>query len=403
MPSYKYAARDQRGAAVNGTLAAPSPEALADQLTRMGYFVTSFREAAEGAAADGLLQRLRRVGAEDLVLLNVQLAKMVHVGIPLVGALDTLALQTEHPRLRRVVGEVAQAVEGGISFSQALSRHPAVFSPLFVNMVHAGEVSGKLDEVLRRLALFAKREAELNEQIKTASAYPKVLLAVGVGVITFLLAAIIPKFMKIFQEANVPLPLPTRLIYQLSELLRHHWLLLGFGLLTAVVGVRQALRTPSGRRLADSLLLRIPVVGELARKAVLSRLCRTLETLFSSGVPVLESLEIAEKTCGNMVLADVMRQVQESVKQGKAISEPLKAHPAFPPMVVQMIVVGEASGTLDQMLGEIAGHYDELVQHGIKRVTALMEPAFLMVMGAMVAFIMASILLPMFKMVNVVR
>lgn len=403
MPNYRYTARDERGNAVTGTLAAPGPEALADQLKRTGYLVTQTREVAEGPTVESLLQRLRRVGYDDLVLFNVQLSKMVQVGIPLVTALETLAQQTEHPRLRAAIGDVARTVEAGLSFSEALRKHPHIFSNLFINMIQAGEVSGKLDEVLRRLAEFTRYQASLREQVKTALTYPVILLVVGVAVIGFLVMGIIPKFMKIFLEAGVALPLPTAILYQVSQLVRGYWLwgLCGISLLGW--GLGRWIHTPQGRRTVDPMLLKLPVIGALARKVALSRFARTLETLLSSGVPILESLSIVEQTSGNVVIGDVVKTVQTSVKQGGAISDPLRVSQEFPPMVVQMITVGEASGTLDHMLGQIADHYDELVAHGIKRVTTLIEPIFLVVMGGMVAFIMASILLPMFRMVNVIH
>ncbi|MBI3011061.1 MAG: type II secretion system F family protein [Candidatus Omnitrophica bacterium] len=370
MPNYRYTARDERGNAVAGTLAAPTLEALADQLKRTGYLVTQTREVAEGTTMEGVLQGLRRVSYDDLVLFNVQLSKMVQVGIPLVSALSTLAQQTENRRLREAIGDVARTVEAGASFSEALGRHPSIFSNLFVNMIQAGEISGKLDEVLRRLAEFTRHQASLREQVKTALTYPAILLIVGVAVIGFLVTGIIPKFMKIFLEAGVALPLPTAILYRVSQLVRGYWAWGLGGLALAGWASSRWIHTPQGRRALDPMLLKLPVIGPLVRKVALSRFARTLETLLSSGVPILESLSIVEKTCGNVVIEDVIRTVQTSVKQGGAISDPLKMSQEFPPMVVQMISVGEAS---------------------------------VMIMGGMVAFIMASVLLPLFRMVNVIR
>lgn len=403
MPQYRYTARDERGNAISGALSAQSPEALADQLKRMGYLITRAEEHADGRAAGAVWARWCWINADDLVLFNVQLSKMVQVGIPLVTALDTLAQQEEHPRLRQVIREVARNVEAGSSFSKALGRHPAVFSELVINMVAAGEMSGKLDEILRRLATFAKHQADLRQQLATAMTYPLVLFVVGCAAAAFLLLHVIPKFITLFLESDVPLPLPTYVLYQLSQLLRRYWLAAIGALLAVGWGLRALIRAPQGRRWFDTLLLRIPVIGDLAGKAALSRLTRTLETLLSSGVPILESLAIAELTCGNTVIADACRAGQASVKRGGSLSDPLRASRDIPPMVAQMVAVGETSGTLDQMLGEIAEHYDELIQHGLKRLTTLIEPIFLIVMGGMAALIMASILLPLFRMVNVIR
>ena len=403
MPNFHYTARDERGNAVSGTLNALSSEALADQLKRMGYLVTRSREAADGGGVEDVLQRLRGVSDEDMVLFSVQLSKMVQVGIPLVTALQTLIRQTVNLRLREAIGDVARSIEAGSSFSEALAKHPRIFSPLFINMVRAGEVSGKLDEILRRLAVFAKSQAELREQLKTAMTYPVLLLVVGLGVMAFLVMGIIPKFMHIFLEAGVTLPLPTQLLYEASQWLRRYGLILLGALLAAGIGLQRYARTPIGRRRLDTAVLAIPVIGDLARKAALSRFSRALETLLSSGVSILESLAIAEQTCGNTVIADACRTAQTSVRQGGTMTDALKVNAEFPPMVVQMVMVGESSGTLSQMLGEIAEHFDDLVRHGLKRATTLVEPVFLMVMGGMVAFIMASILLPLFRMVNVIH
>lgn len=403
MPSYRYLARDERGKAVSGTMAAPNPEALAEQLKRTGYLVTRTRELGGESRSKSFLHQLQRVGYDDLVLLNIQLSKLVEVGIPLVTALRTLEAQTAHVRLREAIGQVATDVESGISFSEALARYPWLFSPLFVSMVRAGEASGKLDEILTRLAAFSQEQTELQQQLKTALTYPSLLLVLGVGIMVFLVEGIIPKFVVIFTEAGVPLPLPTFLLAHLSAWLRQQWGWVVVGMVVVGWAIREGLKTPPGRRFFDALVLKLPVIGPLVRKVVLGRFARTLETLLSSGVPILESLAIVEQTMGNVIIAQAVKEIQASVRQGGSLAEPLKRHPAFPPMAVQMIMVGESSGTVDRMLRELAAHYDLLVRHGIKRATAFVEPVFLMVMGGMVAFIMASILLPMFRLVNVIR
>lgn len=370
----------------------------------MGYLVTQARELPPGAAAAaGAPRGGGRVRYDDLVLFNVQLSKMIQVGIPLVTALDTLVQQTEAPGLRRAVQDVARSVEGGLGFSEALTRHRRIFSTIFINMVRAGEASGKLDEVLRRLSEFTRRQADIRRQLQTALTYPASLLAVSVVVAGVLVGGVIPKFMQIFLEAEVPLPLPTKVLYQVSQFLRQWWPAVIGGAAGVIWALRAYAQTPPGRRQYDTLILRLPVIGPLARKVALARFARVLETLLSSGVPILESLAIVQEACGNVLIGDVVQNVQTSVRQGGSLADPLRVSKEFPPMVVQMIAVGEASGTLDHMLAQIAEHYDELVMHGIKRAMAFVEPVFLIFMGGMVAFIMASILLPLFGMVNVVR
>lgn len=404
MPNYRYTARDRRGQAVNGTLTAPSPDALADELKRMGYLVTRFTPVAEGAGAPAGLPRFtRRVRLGDMAMLNVQLAKMVQVGIPLVTALDTLARQVESPRMRELMADLARTVEAGSSYSDALSRHPGAFPSLVVNMVRAGEASGRLEEILRRLAMLGKRQAELQQQLVTALTYPITLVLFGVGVCTFLVMGIIPKFMAIFTEAGVSLPLPTLILYQVSQVMRRFWLPGLLVLAASPLAAARLLKIAPVRHVIDGALLRVPVLGDLIQKTVLCNTAHTLATLFASGVPVLESLTIAEQTCGNTVIASGVARVRANVQQGGSLADPLRQNPVFPPMFVQMVSIGEGSGALDTMLEEVGSHYDELVQHGIKRVMSLIEPALLIVMGGLVALIMASVLLPLFRMVNVIK
>ena len=403
MPTYAYTARDQRGRAVAGTMAAASVEALADQLKHAGYLVTGSRERRAWLDFSAIRRIMESPPLSELVLFNVQLAKLIKVGIPLLTALRALEIQTTHRGLRSAIGDVGRELEAGSAFSDALARHPRIFSPLFISMVRAGEISGKLDEILTRLAEFSQREADLREQIKTALAYPLLLLVVGIGIMGFLVTSVIPKFMKVFLEAGVALPLPTWLLYQLSQVLRRGWLALLVVLAGAVWAACAYCRTPRGRKLTDTWLLRVPVIGPIARQAALARFSRTFETVASSGVPILEALTIVERTVGNVVLAEVVQRVHTNVRRGGSIAEPLQASGEFPPMAVQMITVGEASGTLDEMLGQLADHYDQMVRYAVKRSTAFIEPAFLAVMCGMVAFIMASVLLPLFQMLKVVH
>jgi type IV pilus assembly protein PilC len=403
MPTYTYTARDERGKAMQGTLVAPNPETLADQLKRTGYMVTKCQAKTERAAGAGWALPWQGVGYDDLVFFNVQLSTMVRVGLPLVTALTALMCQTDHPRLRAAIEDISRTVESGSSFSDALSRHPNIFSRLFMNMVRAGEASGKLDEILQRLAAHAKHQAELRQQLITALTYPAVLMVVGISVCLYLVTGVIPKFVVIFLEAGVILPLPTRLLYQLSQILAAYWWAIVAVVAGVVAGLYAFLQTPTGRRAGDRLSLKVPVIGDVVHKTALAQLSTTLSTLLTSGVPILDALAIAAQTCGNTVIAEQIDVVQTHVRQGGAIAEPLAESCLFPPMVVQMVTVGEASGTLDQMLAEVAVYYDEVVRHSLKRLMSLIEPAFLVIMGGMVGMIMASTLLPLFDMVSVIR
>ncbi len=403
MPQFDYTARDGRGRMVTGMLAAASPELLVDQLRQSGLTVTAVREKQAVLVRAGLTNWWESVSKDQRLLFSMELAKMVEVGIPLLTALRTLANQGESSVLRRIILDVATRIESGASLSDALRRHPRVFNEVFISLVRAGEASGKLDEVLRRLSDFSRQKASLHQQLVTALVYPCFLLVFGLGIMVFLVMGLIPKFMVLFIEAEVPLPTPTRVLYAASQMMQQQWLLVLLVLAACLALVVTYARSPVGHAQIDAALLRIPVIGSLVRQVVLSRLSRTFQTLVASGVPMLDALQIVEQACGNRVIARVVRAVHDNVKQGGTISEPLAASPHIPPMMAQMISVGEASGTVDQMLHHLADYFDERVQHGVKRVTAFVEPVFLIAMGAMVAFILASVLLPLFSLVSVAR
>ncbi len=402
MAEFRYTARDAQGRASTGIKTAATVDALVDDLKRSGLMVIRISEQAEKRSSF-VMPFASRVSEDHLLLFFIELAKMVEVGIPLLTALRTMADQNDAASLRRVILDVASSVESGSGLSEAMAKHPEVFDTVYVSLVRAGEASGKLDDVLRRLAEFSKQRSSIRQQLITALVYPCFLLVVGVSIIGFLVMAVIPKFMALFLEAEVPLPLPTRLLYDLSQMLLHYWILIGGGIVGVGILFELWRRSPMGRLTLDTWSLRLPVIGPLVRQIILSRICRTFETLLSSGVPILDTLEIVEDVCGNQVLSRTIREVRDSVRGGASMSEPLRRSPHIPPMMGQLVVVGEASGTVDQMLRHLADFYDERVQHGIKRATAFVEPLFLMVMGSAVAFIMASLLLPLFRLASVVR
>lgn len=403
MPLYQYKARDEAGKVVRGTMPALNEEVIGDKLKKMGYLATSIKEIPPGITVEGLFEKLKRVNYREVIMFNLQLAKMIHAGLPILTSLRILSEQTEDKKMKQVLSDVARSVEGGENFSGALERHPKVFSQLYVNMVKAGEGSGKLEEVLTRLAEYNEKQQELRQKIKTAITYPIVLIIVGILVSTFIVVFVLPKFIDIFVKANVPLPLPTLILHRISEFVRHDWYWAVLATIVVAVGIRQYIRIPKGRTQFDQLKLKLPLTGRLVRQLLISRFSRTLGTLLSSGVPILQSLEIVEQVIGNVILARVVRNVQESVSKGESVNGPLKVSGEFPPMPVQMIAVGEETGALDEMLNEIADFYDQATDYSVKRLTTLIEPIFLIIMGVMVGFIMASLLLPMFKMVRLIR
>ncbi len=403
MAKFRYKARDQMGKLVEGTMEAASQGDVADRLRKMSYVITGLAPAGGGVSLDEMLSALRRIKPEDMIFFNIQLSNMLEAGLPILTCLRTISAQMENRRLKKVIEDITLKVETGTSFSEALESQSEHFSRLTISMVRAGEASGNLSLVLKRLADFGERELELRNAVSSALMYPTLLLFAATAVIIFIVTFIIPKFAEIFVKAGVPLPLVTRILNAAGLFIKEYWYLLVVGLAGFLVGMKMYVDTKAGRLNFDAFKLRIPVIGNLIRRVCLSRFARTLATLSASGVNLLESLEILEDTIGNQVLGRVIITLREGVQGGSRISEPLKVSEEFPPDIVQMIAAGEETGNLDGMLNKVADLYDSAVAYSIKRLTSLLEPMFLVIMGCVVAVIMASILVPMFDLVKVLR
>lgn len=403
MPTYIYKARDATGKLVKGTMDAATKEELTEKLNRMGYMITRVTEALPGIRIDSVFDKLKRISAEDMIIFNVQLANMINSGIPILVCLDTLDKQIENKNLRDAVGSVKRNLEAGDSFSQALAKHPRVFPKLFISMVKTGEASGKLDTVLTRFAEFTEKQEDLRQKIRGALFYPAILLFAGIAVTLFIVTTIIPQFAEIFMKVGITLPAPTLILYRIGMGLKRYWYLLAIFTIIGTTGVKYYIRTASGRFNFDRFRLRLPVLGSLFRKVAISRFSRTLATLVSSGVSILVSLDITKEVMGNEVLARVVGNARSSVEKGESIAESLKISEEFPPDTVQMISVGEETGDLEGMLNKISDFYNMSLGYTIKKLTTVIEPLFLVIMGGMVGFIMASMLLPMFDMVKILR
>ncbi len=403
MFAFNYRARDNTGKLVRGVIEALSQEEVAEKLHRMGYVPVTITEVFTGLKLKQLEWNFRRIKTEDVVMFNVQLANMLDSGLSITSSLDTLQKQTENKKLSEVIGRVSRSVEAGESFSQALAKHPRVFPNLFVSMVKAAEASGSLDKVLNRYAEFAEAQADLQRKIKEALYYPVILIVAATGVIVFIATVLIPKFVEIFNRVEISLPLPTIILYGIGTAIRQFWYLIILSGVLIVSGLRRYVRTKAGKFRFDKVSLKLPILGPIVRKTCISRFARTLSTLVGSGVPILESLDIVSDVVNNQVLGQVIKQMRQSVEKGERLAESLKVSEEFPPDTVQMISVGEESGNLEKMLNKISDFYDRAIGYSIKKMVASMEPILLLVMGAIVAFTMASMLLPMFNMVKVLR
>lgn len=403
MPTYTYKARDAAGKSIKGSMEAISKVELSDKLHKLGYITTQVVEALPGVRLDSAVSFFQRISTEDIIMFNIQLANLIHAGVSLLASLHTLGRQIENKKLKEIVADVARNVEAGESFSEALQHHPEIFSNLFLSAVKAGEASGKLDTVLTRFAVYCEQQADLSQKIRGAFFYPAILLLAGIGVTLFIVSVIIPQFAEIFLKVGIPLPLPTLLLYKIGMGIKQFWYSLLLFALVGVLGLQYYANTSRGRLQVDRVNLGVPVLGSLFRKAAISRFARTLGMLLASGVPILQSLDIVKEVIGNKVLSGTVENVRLAVEKGEGISEPLRVSKEFPPDTIQMISVGEESGSLDEMLVKISDFYDRSVNYTVKKLTTLLEPLLLLLMGCMVGFIMASMLLPIFDMVKILK
>ncbi|MFH1061316.1 MAG: type II secretion system F family protein [Candidatus Omnitrophota bacterium] len=405
MPVFNYKARDTAGKLLSGKLDAPNRSIVADKLRQTGYFVVSINEERnqQNALEVDIFEKFARVGARDLVIFNNQLATMIGSGLTLVTSLNVLSQQVENKKLQEVIIKVRDDVESGISFSSALEKHPKVFSTLFVNMINAGETGGALEEILRRLALFAEQSEEISMNVKTALTYPVLIVLVTTGVVLFLVMGVFPKFEILFKSMDVALPLPTQILLTISHWLREKWYFIVATLFGLIVFFLRYRKTPAGKYNIELFILRIPVFGTIIKKAGISRFARTLGTLINSGVPILQSLRIVETTVGNAAIAKIVSIVADNVNRGESMASPLRDNKIFPPMVGHMVSIGEESGTLDTILNKIADFYDSEVDSTVKRLSSIIEPVLLIFIGGIVGMIALSLFLPMFDLVKVIK
>ena len=400
MPTLEYTARNMStGQILKGTFEGVGKDDLLAHLKKSKLSLVSYREAAKGIS----LARKASIKTRDLVIFTRQFATMINAGLPLVQSLDILAKQTENKALADVTRQVVFDVESGHTLADAFSKHPKAFPDLYVNMVAAGEAGGILDTILLRLATFLEKSDALVRKVKGAMVYPAVIFSVAGIAVSVLLIFVIPTFQNMFASVNLELPLPTRIVIGASQLLiSYWWVLIGVALL-AGYGVKQYYATKDGKKRIDTLMLNLPVLGDLLRKSAVSRFTRTLGTLISSGVSILDGLEITAKTAGNQVIHDAVMESRASIAGGETIAAPLEKSKVFPPMVISMISVGESTGGLDEMLSKIADFYDEEVDVAVGALLSLMEPIMIVVLGVIVGGMVVAMYLPIFDMVNAVQ
>jgi len=401
MPLFEYTAKNNvNGQILKGQMQAQTRDEVVNHIRKNRMILVSIREAPKQLSFS-LGQK--GIKTRDVVIFTRQFATMINSGLPLVQSLSILAAQTENKALKEVTRQVVFDVEAGNTLADAFSRHPKAFSGLFVNMVAAGEAGGILDTILLRLATFLEKNDALVRKVKSAMIYPGVIMSVAAIAITILLIFVIPVFQSMFASVNMELPLPTRVVIGLSEFLIGYWWAI-LGIIAAVVFlVRAYYGTPDGHRNIDRMMINSPVLGDVIRKSAVSRFTRTLGTLISSGVSILDGLEITAKTSGNRVIHDAVMESRASIAGGETIAAPLERSKVFPPMVISMIAVGEQTGGLDEMLAKIADFYDEEVDVAVGALLSLMEPIMIVVLGVVVGGMVVAMYLPIFDMMNAIQ
>ena len=396
MPKFTYKARNWDGKIVQSEIDGDSKEAVIAKLRDRGYFVTSITEKK---AEIVLFQK--KIKASEVSIFARQFATMIGAGVPHVRCLSILSAQNENPRFRDVISKVRQDVEAGANLSRALQSHPKVFSDLFINLVKAGEAGGILDEILDRLANYLESSEQLKQKVKGALTYPVVVLSIAIAVVVFLVTFVLPSFEAIFIDmGDAKLPTPTKMLLALSAFMNQYFILLVIAFAAVVIVIKKFLDTEKGKRFMDINLLKLPAIGPMLRKVAVAKFTRTLGTLIASGVPILQALEVTADTAGNVVISDAINKTRVGIREGESIAEPLKQSKVFPPMVVQMIAVGEETGELDGMLTKIADFYDQEVDTAVKGLTSIIEPLVIVFMGVVIGGIVMAIFMPMLELVN---
>lgn len=398
MTTFVWKGQNAAGALQSGELAASGRQQALARLRRQ-HIVPKELHEKRAVRTRG---RRRKVSGKDLAVFTRQFSTMVNAGLPLVQCLEILSRQTENAAFREIITEVMRSVQSGATLAEAMSKRPEAFGSLYVSMVEAGESGGILDDILLRLAQYIEKAEALKRKIKGAMTYPLIVFGVAVLATVFMLLFIIPVFAKIFADFGGELPALTRMVVGLSELLKRTWWLMTGMIVALVMVLKRYYQTESGKRRIDSFLLRAPIFGDLIRKASIARFARTLGTLIASGVPILTGLDITARTAGNKVVEEAIMATKGSIREGETIAAPLRQAGVFPPMVVQMIAVGEETGALDKMLEKIAGFYDDEVSASVETLTSIIEPVMMVGMGVLVGGMVISMYLPMFELINVV-
>jgi type IV pilus assembly protein PilC len=397
MPTFEWKGTARNGQTQTGVLVADSKDAVINTMRRQQIVVTAVKEKGKEIA---LPKFGGGVPSQSIAIFTRQFSVMIDAGLPLVQCLEILGSQQEHKVFKRTLLQIRQDVESGSNLADAMRKHPKVFNDLFTNMIAAGEAGGILDTILQRLSTYIEKSVKLNSQVKSAMIYPVAVISIACIVVAVILWKVIPVFASLFASLGAELPLPTRVVIALSNFIADFWWLIGLVGVATVYGLRKYHETYKGKRVLDGILLHMPVLGMLLRKIAVARFCRTLSTLTSSGVPILDGLQITARTAGNSIIEDAIMATRKSVEEGKTISEPLGDTEVFPSMVVQMIAVGEQTGALDTMLSKIADFYEDEVDAAVAGLMKLLEPVLIAFLGVAIGGIVIAMYMPMFSLIS---
>jgi type IV pilus assembly protein PilC len=400
-PVFKWSGKTRQGEVRAGEMEASDAEAVRARLQQMGIEPTKVRRKPKELHIS--IPGFGRVTTKDILVFTRQFSVMIDAGLPLVQALEILGSQSDNPAFKKVLLQVKGKVEAGSTFADALGDHPKVFDELFVQLVRAGEVGGILDTILQRLGAYIEKNEKLKRRVKGAMVYPAIVLAVAVAVVVVLIAFVVPTFEKMFKDFGGSLPAPTQFLVDVSHGFQSFWYLFLGVPVALFVGFKAATRKGRGQEVWHATVLKAPVFGPLVRKVAVARFTRTLGTMLSSGVPILDALEIVAKSAGNRTVEKAVLYVRAKISEGKSMAAPLAESKVFPPMVVQMIGVGEATGAMDQMLGKIADFYDDEVDVAIAALTSMIEPLMMVFLGGTVGFFMIAMYLPIFNMAGAIK
>lgn len=405
MPTFIYKAKNADGKLIEETIEAESERLVRNMLREKKLTIINIQQkTATKMQTDifAVLKKFQGVSEQAITVFSRQFATMINAGLAMVRCLDILSEQTEDKKLQETLINVRRDVEGGMALSNSLAKYPNVFSPLYISMTRAGELGGVLDEVLERLAGFMEKDFNLKKKVKSAMTYPLVILVMAVLIVGFLVIYILPTFVSLFEGMNLQLPLPTKILIMITKGAGNPLVLLSTAVIVGVGGfaLAQYGKNPTGKKHYDLIKLKVPVFGMLNKKVAISRFCRTLGTLLSSGVPIMQALEIVGKASGNEVIAETVMKVRESIREGESIATPLSESEMFPPMVTQMVAVGEETGNLDAMLSKIADFYDTEVEYLLSSLTSMLEPIMILGMGGIVGFIVIAVFLPLYQLIG---